>query len=377
MDTVYLNNAATSHPKPREVITAVQRALCEVPGDESRGSGGYDCRAACRNELAAVFGVGDPNRIVLMPSATHALNLVINGLVARGSHVVTTVLEHNSVLRPLAHQGRDLGVAVVHLKPRVDGRIDPAEVRRAIGSRTSLVVVTHASNITGSIQPVEEIAELAAASGVPLLIDAAQTAGTVRFNHCRLPGRVFVAFAGHKALLGPSGVGGLILPDDELAQLTVGGTGIRSESRFHPEELPLRHEAGTPNLPGIAGLLAGTRTVLDSGVNSEGQHRNRLVRLTREGLAALPEVCLLPLAADDGRAGVVSFTIRNWGSEMVGYVLRESFGIETRTGLQCAPMAHEFFATFPDGAVRASFGRNNNAGHARLLVDAIAKLGAA
>lgn len=207
-----------------------------------------------------------------------------------------------------------------------------------------------------------------------MLVDAAQTAGAVGINHKQFPGRFFVAFAGHKGLLGPAGTGGLILPDDELSQLTVGGTGIRSESTLHPSELPLRHEAGTPNHPGIAGLLAGVQTVLSRGVDHEGDHRHNLVQIVREAFAENAGVHLLPLADADARAGIVAFTLRGWTSEMLSFVLRESFHIETRAGLHCAPLAHVFFGTSPDGAVRASFGGDNCVEHAEALVEAICDL---
>ncbi|HSJ58578.1 MAG TPA: aminotransferase class V-fold PLP-dependent enzyme, partial [Anaerolineae bacterium] len=342
------------------------------PGRES--SAAQDPLAACRAEVAALLGVRDPDRIALLPSATHAINLVIHALATPGSHVITTMLEHNSVLRPIAHRQRDHGVAVTHLAPDVSGRVLPEAVAGAIRTGTRLVVMTHASNVTGAIQPVADVAALAAQARVPLLIDAAQSAGAIPLCHHSLPGEVYVAFAGHKGLLGLPGTGGLVLARGDLPQQIVGGTGVRSESPLHPAELPLRHEAGTPNLPGIIGLLAGVRAVRARGVEAEGAHRHHLVDYLRARLEMVPNVRLLPLCGGDGRAGIVSFTVAGWVPEEVGYALRTSFGITTRSGLHCAPLAHQVHGTAPLGTVRASVGQANTREQMDALAAAIAHL---
>lgn len=371
MRTIYLNNAATSFPKPAAVVDAMVGALLAAPADGGRGGEGDDPRDACRRELAALLGVDDPTRIALLPSATYALNLVVSGLLPSGSHAVTTMLEHNSVLRPLAHRKRDHAIGLTHVSPDAEGRISPLSVQRALAANTRLVAMTHASNVTGSVQAIEEVAEIAARARVPLLIDAAQSAGTVRIEHRSLPGRVFVAFAGHKGLLGPQGVGGLVVPDAETPQDIVGGTGAQSENPLHPEALPWRHEAGTPNLPGIAGLRAGARWVRAEGVEAQGRQRDALVRLLRERLAEMPEIRLLPLAGEDGRVGLVSFTLDGWSPEDVGFILRDVHGIQVRTGLHCAPLAHEALATAPKGTVRVSFGHENRDDDVAALVEAL------
>lgn len=375
MQAIYLNHAATSFPKPREVVEAVMAWFEQPPVDAARGGdAGRDPVEPCRKELALLLGVADPMRIVLLPSSTHALNLVIGGLVGRGSHVVTSVLEHNSVLRPLAHRERDLGVEVTHLEPDPEGLIRPPDLARALRPATALVALTWASNVTGGLQPVEDFARVAAAAGVPLLLDASQAAGAVEIHHRHLPGRVFVAFSGHKGLCGPPGVGGLVLPDADLPQTVVGGTGLRSESLLHPPELPLRHEAGTPNLPGLAGLLAGARLVREVGVEAIGAHRAALTRRLRQGLASVPGVRLVPLAGDDGRIGIVSFTLRGWAPDALGYVLRESFGIEVRSGLHCAPMADEALGGDGRGSVRASVGWSTTEDEVEALIAAVKRL---
>jgi cysteine desulfurase family protein len=374
MSSGYLNNAATSFPKPAAVADAVARCLASPPLEPGRSGGGDDTSALCREELAGLLGVGEPKQIVLLPSATHALNLVIWGLLQSGGHVVTTVLEHTSVTRPLAHLAGERGVMVTHVEADADGGIPCGAIASALRRQTRLVVLTHAGNVTGAVQPVAEIADLCATHDIPLLIDAAQTVGAVPIVHQQLPGRVFIAFAGHKGLLGPTGVGGLIVPDDRLPQTIVGGTGIRSESLTHPSELPLRHEAGTPNLPGLAGLAAGVRFVRERGVEAEGRHRHELVVECRRRLAELPGLRLLPLAGGDGRAGIVSFTMAGWSTAEVTFVLRSSFSLETRSGLHCAPLCHRFFGTAPEGTVRVSFGVFNDLDDVDRLAVALAGL---
>ncbi len=352
----YLNNAATTFPKPAEVIEAVRESLESPPVEPGRSGGGEDPTRACRNELAGLFNVRQPSQVVLTPSATYALNLVIRGLLLgqTDGHCLTTVLEHNSVLRPLEHLRRNRWLRLTHVEPRLDGRLDPNDLIGFVREDTRLIAVTQASNVTGCVQPVAEIARMAAEWEIPLLVDASQSAGAVGLDYESLPGRVFVAFAGHKGLFGPTGTGGLIVPDDALSQTFVGGTGVQSENSLHPGELPIRHEAGTMNLPGIAGLTAGVRFVRERGVDELGRHRNELVRHIRDRLDRLPGIRLSPLAGDDGRAGIVSFTLQGWAPEELGYLLEESFGIETRSGLHCAPQIHGNLGTSPAGSVRVS-----------------------
>lgn len=353
---IYLNNAATAFPKPPAVLEAVGAALSRVPAHPGRGGGGEDGLLACRRLVAELLGVDGPERVALLPSATHALNLAIKGLAGAGDHVVTTSLEHNSVLRPLALGTAEGRLEVTHVRAGADGRVRASDVERAMCERTRLVVVTHACNAIGTVQEVEAIAGTAARRGAALLIDASQSAGVVPLSHRSLPGRVFVAFAGHKALLGPPGVGGLVLADDRLPQAIVGGTGVRSEELPHPADLPLRHEAGTPNTPAIEGLAAGIRLVLERGVQAEGERRGRLARRLVDGLAAVPGVALSPVGGGDERVGIVAFTLAGWTPGDLGDALRRCFDVEVRSGLHCAPLVHEALGTAPLGTVRVSVG---------------------
>ncbi len=374
----YLNNAATTFPKPPAVLAAVTRFLAQPPRDAGRSSGDAGISAVCRRELADLFGLADAQRVVLLPSATYALNLVVQGLLSPGHvsgrlpvHAITTALEHNSLLRPLEHLRRKGTLELSFLHPEDDGRVHPEAVAAELRPNTRLIAITHASNVTGWIQPVEEVASLVAGEDVAVLIDASQSAGAVDLNYAELPGRVFVAMAGHKGLFGPMGTGALLVPDATLPQTIVGGTGVRSDSPLHPAELPLRHEAGTPNLPGIAGFTEGLRFVREQTVAKLGSHRQRLVRRLRAGLADVPGVRLAPLPKEDGRAGIVAFTLSGWDAGDLGYTLMESFAIETRAGLHCAPRIHDVLDTLPDGNVRASVAAFNTEGDIEQLIAAV------
>ena len=373
MEQVYLNNAATSYPKPPEVVAAVCRALENVPESPERGLGGADLRMQCRAAVAAFLGVANPCQVALLPSATYALNEVILGLARPGAHVVTTVLEHNSMLRPLRH-AMARGVEVAYVEPAPDGAVLPEAVERTIQPNTALVAVTHASNVTGSVQAIADLAAVADRAGVPLLVDASQSAGAVPVDVSALPGRAYLVAAGHKGLLGPPGVGVLVVPDDRLEQTIVGGTGVRSAPAEHPGELPLRHEAGTPNLPAIAGLTAGIGVVTLRGVATEGDHRSQLVCQLRDRLATIAGCHLLPLAGDDGRAGIVSLWLDSWHSDELAFALYESFAIVTRAGLHCAPRVAEHYGVPANGTVRLSVGHGTSGEQIDLACSAIEQL---
>ncbi len=372
----YLNNAATSYPKPKRVLEAVQRSLQEPPSEPGRSRQNQDPTLPCRERLAKLFHVPAPNQVILTPSATVALNLVIAGCLHEHpkGNCLSTRLEHNSVIRPLEHGRKRFGTQTIYLDPDQDGRIASSSLLRYLDKETRLVVCTQASNVTGCIQPVEEMAEITAEYGVPFLIDASQSAGCVELKYNELPGQVYVAFAGHKGLFGPMGTGGLILPDNSLEPILTGGTGIQSESLLQPASLPIRYEAGTPNLPGIAGLAAGAEFVLERGIESLGMHRDSLVRSLREKLTRNPRIHLSPLADSDGRAGVVSFRAEGWSTEELGFILGESFGIETRHGLHCAPLIHKTIGTEPQGNIRASVSAFNTEDDILKLADALERL---
>lgn len=368
---IYLNNAATTYPKPAVVLETLVRAAGEAPLESDRGSMGSETAGpeAARAAIARCLGVGAAERLIFCPSATFALNLVIHGC-CRAGHVVTTALEHNSVLRPLAQRQHDNRLRVSIIEPAGDGRIAPQRLAAELRFDTRLIAVTHASNVTGAIQPIDEIAAIAAARGIPLLVDASQSAGVIELP-LAAPGRVFIAMAGHKGLYGPPGTALLLVPDGDAPPLIQGGTGIRSEAVLQPNELPLRYEAGTPNGWGIRALAAGVAWVYDAGVAARGAQRQELVRRLRTQLRELPEIRLSPLPDEDGRAGIVSFTTLTMTPGEIGFALRTLFEIEVRTGLHCAPQAHTHLGTRNAGTVRVSVGAFNTAAEIDAFVAAM------
>ncbi len=373
---IYLNHAASSFPKPEPVISAVEAALRSPPEGEGRGGELASASSRCRAALAALFAVRDPGHVILTASATHALNLAIHGVLAGrpGGHAVTSLLEHNSLLRPLAHAARDRGLCTTWLEPDPEGRISPEAVASALRRETRIVALAHVSNVTGSVQPIEEIAAVAADAGVPLVVDAAQSAGAVELAHGALPGRGFVALAGHKGLLGPTGTGALIVPDASLPPLLTGGTGVRSESELQPEELPLRLEAGTANGPGLAGLAAALELVLARGVATLGARRAELLGELRRELAAVEGVELVAPLPHDRRGGLVCLRHARHAPEELAYLLRASFEIVTRAGLHCAPRAHAWLGSAPRGSVRVSVGASTTEAEVSALCAALRRL---
>jgi len=374
---IYFDNAATSHPKPSGVIRAVEKALTEANANPGRSGHRAAIEAArmvldCRERLAALLGAGDPMRIVHCFNCTDALNLAIKGSLHLGDHVVATCLEHNSVLRvlhTLAKRGR---ITLTLVSPRPDGFVDPEDVRDALTPATTLIVCTHASNVTGAIQPVAAIGQAAKAAGVRYLIDGAQALGGMPVDVKAL-GCDLYAFPGHKSLLGPQGTGGLyIAPGIRLNPLREGGTGTDSHNLLQPETLPERYESGTVNLPGIAGLAAGCEYVA-SRLSQTMMQERELTQALYDGLAAMDGITLYSPAQEAGRAGIVCFNVGDLPSAHVADAL-SCQDIAVRGGLHCAPEAHRFLGTLQRGAVRASIGHANTFEEVEAFLRAVRKL---
>ena len=360
--SIYFDNAATSHPKPDCVRRAVERALTDINANPGRSGHPAALAAArevlnAREGLAALLHAPDAMRVAFCFNCTDALNLAIKGSLHVGDHVVATQLEHNSVLRPLSELARRGRIELTLVPPRPDGFVDPDDVRAAITPRTALIVCTHASNVTGAIQPVAAIGRLAKARGVRFLIDGAQALGAMPVDVTAL-GCDLYAFPGHKSLLGPQGTGGLVLaPGLRLNTLREGGTGSASDSMLQPEELPERYEAGTVNLPGIAGLGAACGYV-SPRLSQIMMHERELSQALYDGLAKLPGVALYSPEREADRAGIVCFNVGDLSSSQTADALARR-DIAVRGGLHCAPGAHRFLGTLRRGAVRASVGHAN------------------
>jgi cysteine desulfurase family protein len=380
VETIYFDNAATSWPKPPGVAAALDEHFREGVGNPGRSGHRMSIAAAriveeTREALAGLFNVQDPGRIVFTHNATHALNLAIHGVLRRGDHVVTTSIEHNSVMRPLRHL-ETLGIELTVVSCAPDGTLDVDDVRRAIQRNTRLLVTTHASNVLGTLLPVETLARVAGEHGVLYLVDASQTAGAIPIDVQQL-GVDLLAFPGHKGLLGPTGTGGLFIRDGvALTPLVRGGTGSDSASETQPGFLPDVHESGTVNVAGIAGLGAALRFLSDVGIDAVRAHEQRLVARFLETTSDVPAVAVHGTRDAARQCGVVSFNVGGATPSEVGLLLDDSFGIMARTGLHCAPAAHRTMNTFPDGTVRFSVGWFNTAAQIDTSIAALRQIAA-
>jgi cysteine desulfurase family protein len=376
---IYLNNAATSYPKPEEVYQAVIDCMRNIGVSVGRGSGSHFAKAEkivheARTLVASFFGIKDASRVVFTYNATHALNLAIKGFLKGGEHVITTSVEHNAVWRPLKHLERTRGIEITVIQCDSDGKLKVSDVERHIRKGTKLIVMTHASNVIGTILPVEEMGELARRYGIPLLVDAAQTAGTMPIDVEEM-NIDMLAFTGHKGLLGPQGIGGLYVREGiDLEPLIHGGTGSHSHLEEQPPAMPEKHEAGTLNLPAIAGLKAGVEFLMRHGVEKIREHEVALTQSLLQELKKIERVKVYGTMDARERVGVVSFNIDGVEPSEVAMMLEKGFGIIVRYGLHCAPMAHRTIGTFKTGTVRVSFGPFNTDEDVFELVRAIREI---
>ncbi len=376
---IFLDNGATSFPKPEEVYRYMDHFFRNFGVNPGRS--GYDlCMETglvveeTRKTLTEFFNGTDPNRLCFGYNSTDALNLIIFGLLRPGDHAVSTTLEHNSVLRPLYHLRRD-GVEVDFAPFDGAGFVDPAEIRKRFKPNTRLVVVNHASNVIGTVQPVAAIGRLCREAGIPFAIDASQSAGKVPVD-MEAQFLDAVAFTGHKSLLGPTGIGGLYVREGiEVRHTRAGGTGVRSAVRAHLDEYPYRLEYGTPNVMGIAGLKAGLAWLRDKGLENVHHEEMRLAGLLRDGLRAVPNVELYCLDSLEDHIAVLAFNVKGMDAADVGTMLDVDFGIACRTGLHCAPLVHEQIGTDKvHGAVRFGIGPFNTEEHIAAAVEAVGKI---
>jgi len=385
-DIIYLDNAATTFPKPQEVLTF----MCEFYRNYGVNPGRTGCDLALsaeqmiretRAKFTAFFNPTettppkDVNRLVFTANATMSLNLVLNGTVGPGDHVVTTRVEHNSVIRPVNHRVR-AGAEATFVAPDGEGDVDPEDIRKAIKKNTKLVIVNHGSNVTGVVQDLAAIGAVCREEGVPLAVDAAQTAGVLPLDMAAW-NVSFLAFTGHKALFGPTGTGGLCVADDaEVATTLFGGTGVRSAEPYHLPEYPYRLEAGTLNLAGIAGLSRGLDWIQSRGQQAIYDHEMKLLGLLQDGLSEIKGVTLHGTRRLTRRVATLSATLANYDPADVGTLLDVGYGILARTGLQCAPLIHEHYKTAPRGTVRFSLGPFNTEEHVAAAVRAVAEIAA-
>jgi cysteine desulfurase family protein len=372
---IYFDNAATSWPKPPTMSAAIDDQVQRAGGNPGRAAHRMSIAAAqvvadARGAVATLFNVSDPSRIVFTSNATHALNVALLGLLEPGDHVVTTSVEHNSVMRPLRHL-ESSGVDVTVVACGRDGTLDADSVQRAFRPKTRLLAMTHASNVIGTLLPVSEMAALARTRGVLSLVDASQTAGAAPID-VEAMGIDLLAFTGHKALLGPTGTGGLYVRDGvRLNPLMRGGTGSDSAHERQPDFMPDLHESGTVNVMGLAGLAASVRFLLDIGLDAVRTHEQTLMARLLSAVAEIPGITIYGTSDAARRCGTVSFNIAGATPSEVALILDESFAIMARAGLHCAPAAHRTLGTFPAGSVRFSVGWFNTTAEVDVAIDAL------
>ena len=355
---IYLDNAATTLHKPQPVIDAVVQAMRTL-GNSARGAHAESLSASrtvygTRVRIARFFGCPRPDRVVFTHNITEALNIAIDGLFGPGDHVITTDLEHNSVLRPLYRLEAEQGVHLSFVPADAQGRIDYDDFERLMRPETKAVVCTHASNLTGMVVDLARVSRIAHAHGALLIADCAQTAGTRPVDMQAL-GIDVLCFTGHKGLLGPQGTGGLCIREGvEIRPYTVGGTGVQTYSRTQPEQLPVRLEAGTLNGHGLAGLSAAIDFLEETGVEAVAAKEAALTERFLSGVQKIPGITVYG-PSDGPHAGIVSLNVRDLDSGAVADALSEDYGIAVRPGGHCAPRLHEALGTREQGAVRFSF----------------------
>jgi len=398
---IYMDNAATSFPKPPQVVDAMVRFMTEVGANPGRSRHALSREASnaaetARDLLAVLFHIPDPKRIIFTLNATESLNTVLFGFLKPGDHVIMSQMEHNSVIRPLRYLEAE-GIVTVSVAPcdRM-GMLDPEDVRRLLRKETALVAINHASNVCGAIQDIAAIKQTI--GEVPLLVDAAQTAGTVPIDVSAL-GVDFLAFTGHKGLYGPQGTGGLYIREGLVVRpLKRGGTGSVSENEHQPDFFPDAMESGTQNNVGLSGLAEGVRFVLDTGVENIRKHEMSLLQAFIDGVIDVPGLTLYGPLKPEKQVAILSITFdqalpdgmhQSFGGcgnraipatfesihpNEAGSILEQEFEILVRVGLHCAPLAHRALGSFPDGTVRFSLGYFNTLEEVNIAVQAVRKI---
>ncbi len=376
---VYLDNSATSWPKPKQVIQSMNEYLNDFGGSPGRSGHQFAIKAAreifeTRELISALFHVDSSEKIIFTANATHALNIAIKGVLKKGDHVIISHMEHNAVVRPLRFL-ESIGIIELTVVPcNKKGYIDLEILKKSFQKNTKLVVSIHGSNVSGTIQPIKEIGEICKTNRVLYLVDAAQTAGIIPIDmqesHIDL-----LAFTGHKKLYGPPGIGGLCIQNNLMIDTLIhGGTGSKSEMETHPEFYPDRLEAGTANTVGIIGLKAGVNYILQKGIDHLYNKQKELITYFISLLEKMDDIIIYGPNKNEERLPLVSVNIRNMTCSDFAYKLDKEFNIMVRPGLHCSPLAHKSIGSFPEGTVRFSLGCFNAEEEIMYTIDAIKKI---
>jgi cysteine desulfurase family protein len=378
---IYLDNAATSWPKPESVYRAMDDFARNRAGNPGRAGHRLAVESektvqGCREAVARLLHAESPDQIILTLNATDGLNIAQKGLLRPGDHVITSHTEHNSINRPISAMAAAGMITYDKAASAPDGSVPASELERLIRKNTRLLAITHCSNVLGVLNPIDEYAKLARSRGILTLIDASQSVGIVPIDVQAL-GVDMVAFPGHKNLFGPMGTGALYVRKGvELRAFREGGTGFKADEEVHPSEMPFRLEGGTPNAHGYAGLLAGVEFVEREGSAKILRHERELALRFADALRENPKVVVHGCLARDRQTGPVSITIRGAEPAEVGRIMDEKYGVACRPGLHCAPGTHKFLGTFPKGTVRFSFGYFNTIEHADAALRAVNEVAA-
>ena len=364
---VYLDNSATTYPKPEDVYSSVLNYMKNIGANPGRG--GYSNALegdriifSCREALMRLFNFDKLENIIFTSNITESLNTILKSIIKDGWHIITSSIEHNSVMRPLFSIKQKKNIEIDIIKCSKEGVINVENFKKSIKSNTKLVVLTHASNVIGSIQPLEEIGKICKDNNIYFVIDSAQSAGAIPVDFYKLNCNA-LTFTGHKSLLGPQGIGGFLIDDslnNEASPFIEGGTGSLSQSTIQPDFLPDKFESGTLNAPGIAGLLSGVNYILKEGVTGIQAGETDLCQHFINGLLNINSIELYGLKEASLRTPTISINSSKINNAELGFILDRDFGIMARTGLHCAPSAHETIGTFPGGTLRFSLGPFND-----------------
>lgn len=357
---VYLDNAATTYPKPKQVLDSMYNYMLNIGGNANRGT--YSNSIAtnkylfnARSVICDFFGFNSPGNVIFTNNVTTSLNILIKGILKPGDHAITSSMEHNSVLRPLEYCKTNLNIDFDIINANNNGFINISDLEKSIKPNTKLIILTHASNVTGSIQKIYEAGQLCKKHNIMFLLDSSQGAGVLNINMKELNINA-LAFTGHKSLLGPQGIGGFIIDDDYnnmCSSLLQGGTGSMSYSLDQPDFLPDKFESGTLNMPGIVGLSSAIEYINSIGINTIYEHNNYLLNYLLEGLLNIKDIKVYGDLTGKNITTCISITSKSMDTSELGYYL-DTNGIKTRSGLHCSPLAHKTIGTFPNGTVRMS-----------------------
>ena len=373
---VYLDNGSTSFPKPKIVADSIYNYLTNVGGNPGRAnhSNALEANRAlymAREEICNFFNYDKPENVIFTNNITSSLNILLNGVIKSGDHVITSSMEHNPVIRPIYNLKNILNIDIDIVQANSLGIVDINDIKNLIKPNTKLIVMTHASNVVGSIQPIKQIGDLCKQLGIFFILDSAQSAGVLDINFKELSLSA-LAFTGHKSLLGPQGIGGFII-DDKLNEvchpLILGGTGSLSHSLTQPDFLPDKFESGTLNIPGIIGLHEAIKFIKSEGLNTIYEHNSYLRSYLIAGILNIPNYTISGALDRKSATSCVSITHSKLDVSELSYILESDFNISNRSGLHCAPLAHKTIGTYPNGTVRLSLGYFNTLEEIKYTID--------